>query len=424
VSETGARTYRVTELDRLYTGKPLLVACGPLAFTDDAEIADALDRIAADGPYTRVGLRGTRDSRRWPLVDNPGKAAVLPPCPNPCKDMNEVLASMEHVRPDVPVAFWRCGEYLCCYFDHGVADAFVIHRITDALTAPAAEPGLKLSGKKLTRHPFGRALWGACRSARGPLAAGVVDLFRASASRVRRRASDGREHAGEDSASTDVKAVTADELTFVFVSSPPSYLTELRKYRDANHPGVTATGLIVYWICQSLASSGVDLADQVQFTTDLRRFLPPDWTTHSNFIGVVDVPSPVGATPEEFSTAMKKETGSYASLLKILGLIIVQKVLRFRPGRAVSESPSADRRVTVMVTDATKPPPDSVVHWKDPERAEWACFINPETSNDLALLFSPVPGGRIQVTARFSTHIDKGAIETALKQALSPDVFR
>src|SRR5690348_18127708 len=96
----GARKYRVTELDRLYTGKPLLTALGPVDFTDDGQIADALDRIASDGPYTRVGLQSTAASRRWRVLDHPGSVAVLPACPNPCKNMTEVMASMERVRPE------------------------------------------------------------------------------------------------------------------------------------------------------------------------------------------------------------------------------------------------------------------------------------------------------------------------------------
>src|SRR5215204_3586178 len=109
----------------MYAGGALWVVLGPNS-VDDAELKQAIDRIAAGGPQNRVGLRPSRSTRRWRVVERPSKTLLLPACPVACTSIDEVLANATKVHPDVPLAVWRCGNYLCIYCDHGIGDGSFI----------------------------------------------------------------------------------------------------------------------------------------------------------------------------------------------------------------------------------------------------------------------------------------------------------
>ena len=419
-------TYRTSELDVLFAGGAIWVVLGP-NFADDAELADTFDRIAAGGPQNRVGLLPSRSTRRWRIVEQPGKGLVLPPCPVACNSFEEVTSNALKVRPDVPVAAWRCGEYLCIYCDHGLGDGSYIARLVAAITNPAALASFDPAEVKVTRHPFGLAFWTGLRSQPGQLLRDAGQIGRSILTRLRTSVRANRQQpiAAVDS---DLAAhlPTAEDVRVVWVSSGPSYLTELRAYRDTAHPGVSTTVLAMFAICKSLRSVVDEMSSDVEILADMRRFLPKGSTIFGNFAAVVTVPLSARDTPEVFSAALTKSVTSYRPLVKLLGVVSLSSLRyslrreKFRPRWADRFKPSGDRRTKVTFIDWAKFPADARPQWPDMARAELAGMTPPGSREHIAIVLTSPGNGRVQVTARFhETHIDRERVRATLEQALS-----
>jgi hypothetical protein len=412
-------------MDLWYAGKPAWFVLGPIAPTDDAELANTLDRIAQGGPNNRLGLLPSRNSRRWRLVTEPGKAAVLPPCPVACGSLDEAVAATVKVRPG-PIAVWRCGDYLCVYYDHGLGDARFIQRVVAALTDPAAVASFDLRDMRFVRHPFGLALWKGLRTEPSKVLRDALSLRKMLIGRVRGSVVPRR--SGPDTAdAVVVDQMPDEELTTVVASSGPTYIEELRGYRDATHSGLSTTTLVMYSICKSLQQVGADVAPNIEILTDLRRFLPRRSVTLANFCGVAKVPFSAHTTPEDFRAALTTESTSYRQILKLVGVLPFLKLRysrRRRPMKAERLKPSAENRTVVTISDYTKIAADAQIRWADSARAESAVVIEAEGRRHIAMVLSSSGDNGLRVTASFyRSHIDQQTVRRALNQALSPQVF-
>ena len=72
----------------------------------------------------------------------------------------------------------------------------------------------------------------------------------------------------------------------VFVKSEPHFADEMRAWRDATETRASVTALIMLSIYRALRDAGVPLAQVCEVVVDLRRFLPGEAQTLSNFCTV------------------------------------------------------------------------------------------------------------------------------------------
>ena len=420
-------TYRTGELDLLYADEGLWVVLGP-NFADDAELASTLDRIAAGGPRNRLGLVPSRSTHRWRFDNQPAKC-LLPPCPVACTGMEEVLTNALKVRPEVPVAVWRCGDYLCVFCDHGVGDGGYIARLVAALTNPAALASFSSPGMSATRHPFALALWTALRQRPLQLVRDAAHIGQSVASLLRTSLRASREPRTAVTAPATPPPRPEYACT-VWVSSDPSYLKALRAYRDAAHPSVSTTALTMFAICKSARSVVDEMSDNIEILTDMRRFLPARSIMHGNFASVVQVPLSPRDSPEVFGEALTIKVNSHLALIKLLVIATLSRLRyslppeRRRPRLWERPALSADRRTKVTFIDWSKRSADAQLLWPDESRAELAGATPPVSSEHMAIVLTCPGDDRMQVTARFhESHIDSGRVRQLLEQALNPANF-
>jgi hypothetical protein len=415
-------THRVGELDVLYADTGFWLVVGPVRPTDDARLAQALDRLAAGGPEHRVGLVPSRNGRQWRFETDPGAAAVLPPCPVECEDVDQLLQNAVRMRPETPIAVARCGDYLCVYLNHGVGDSRVFHRIVAALAGSATGVELDADPSKLCRHPFGLALWTACRTRPLQLLADTARLSKVAASRARTFAMAAVEKRRAASIGDAPAPIAADEAPIaIFVSSAPTYRNDLVTHRDSANPSVSIAAMIIFAICKSLQDVGVDVS-AVEVLTDLRRFLPERTTTFANFISVVTVPLSKRTTLEEISADLKGEVRSYRPLIKLMASLGLSKI-RHAPGRAriMSEpTPVRSSKTIVVVTEFARPSAAAKIPWAEPASSVFAVAGEPPSTQYIHINLTSSGDNRVQLTARFyESHVDPQMVRVALGRAVS-----
>jgi hypothetical protein len=415
----------VGELDVYFTGEPIWFVLGPVPSIDDGDLAAIMDEIASGGTNYRLGLIPSRSTQFWRVVSKPGRGAVLPPCSLGCRDFEEVMANAEKTHPDIPFAVWRCGEYLCVYADHGIGDGRLFVRLLLALTQSVDSV---FGQSRITRRPFALALWAGLRHRPAAVSRGGWELAQSLAARARKRAP-GPSQPPSAPESIEVSPVWSakDKPSTVWMSSGPDFVTGLRKYRDELHPGVSTTAMVMYFICKSLKSAGIDLSPDVGILTDLRRFLPADSTTWANFVSVVDVPFTTGTSPEDFAAHIRREVLSYRSMFKLAASLMVSKARyawfgqRARPHHAEAPESADERQTTTLtLTELTKPGAGSEIGWADARQARFAVLIDPAARQHLVIVVHPPTEDRVQITARFfASHADPDTIRRALKNALN-----
>ncbi|MDT5009051.1 MAG: hypothetical protein QOH57_668 [Mycobacterium sp.] len=416
----------VGELDVHFTGEPLWFVIGPVPPVEDDDLAAIVEEIAGGGPNYRLGLIPSRSTRFWPVVSKPGRAAVLPPCSLGCRDFEEVVANAEKFRPDIPFAVWRCGEFLCVYGDHGLGDGRLFLRLLQALTTSGAPADPLVRPARVTRFPFSLALWTGLRHRPSALSRGGWELAKSIAVRARMRAPDpSQQRSAPESIETSTVRSASDKPSTVWASSGSDYMRDLRKYRDEFHPGVSTTVMVMFFICASLKSAGINLSADVGILTDLRRFLPAETTTWANFVSVVDVPFSKGTSPEDFSMLMRREVLSYRSLLKLAAPLMVSRVRNSwfgqRARRRHAEAPDGtdEARTTLTLSEFTKPEGNASIGWAATAESRLAVMTDPATRRHLVIILHPPAADRMQVTARFfASHVDPERVRIALNNAL------
>lgn len=345
-----------------------------------------------------------------------------------CCDFEEVVANAEKIHPDIPFAAWRCGEYLCVYGDHGLGDGRLFLRLLQALTKPDGLADSVFRKGRITRYPFALALWTGLRHRPAAVSRGGWELVKSLAIRARRRAPGAsQQRSAPESIETSTTVCSAsDEPSTVWFSSGSDFMTDLRKYRDEFYPGVSTTVMVMFFICASLESAGVNLSADVGILTDLRRFLPAESTTWANFVSVVDVPFSTGTSPNDFSTLMRREILSYRSLLKLAAPLMVSKARhtwfgqRARPRRAEAAQSAGEGQITLTISEFAKAEVNSAIGWADARQSRLAVMTDPASRQHLVIILHPPSADRMQVTARFfASHIDPETIRRALKNALN-----
>ncbi|QZY47784.1 hypothetical protein [Mycolicibacterium austroafricanum] len=309
------------------------------------------------------------------------------------------------------------GHYLV-RIDHGIGDAAVIVEILAALSQASRRTGfVEPRPVVTTNHPFYPAIANALKK---PSA--LYRGFRRAV--VGHAAKPDRAPAQAPPGLGHHPSARADGASHVFVKSDDDFVAQLKDYRRRAATKVSLAAILIASISEAMRAQGVDIGDDVEVVADLRKYLPSGQATLANFVSVVAVPCPKGASPHDVGIALAAEVDSTTPLAKAIGALGVGALGRFRRrgrGKPAEAEPIPGQRVMLSFSDVTKLPMDTRIRWSDPDTAEMAVML-PFTSPERVSLCLVSLRGRLQVTAVFSARlVDPARVRTALERALSMD---
>ena len=340
----GTRTVRVGRLDVAMTGAPVWVVIGPVRDDAGSRAGEVLDRMAALGPRFRVGLQPSPDATRWTFTEKPSLSATPTFDISGCTTTQEILDRVVGRPPAAPISVGQAGEHLCICIDHGIGDSHLLAEIVAALSHTEAPNGFvdPLPAPTIDK-PVQAAIGHYLKSAPRQVIRQAVSLATTAWSRLRGRAD--AVARGDEPIAQAVRE--SQGYRAVFVKSAPQFADELRAWRDATKTRASVTALIMLSIYRALRDAGIPLAEFCEVLVDLRRFLPDEAQTLSNFCTVARVHAGAGTSYEDFSAQLRARAESTGTLVKLAGYAALARAFRAarrnrdQPRRAVFGSPEA-----------------------------------------------------------------------------------
>lgn len=403
-------------------GFPVWVVAGPVRPAAPEDFAETLAAMARNGPDFRVGLVPTRSSRRWVFDDRPPDCLLRTDISDQPSSIHDVVASLEGGSESAPVAVRSVAdEFMVVYMDHGIGDSYVMLEVVSALSCAGERRGFRDPRPVVTTdRPFLRACLRAMKKPGALLSSG-------------RRIVSGRLERSRLASSTPsttaspVRRIVPDVDTprFVFVRSAPGYVALLREQRRATGTKASLAAILMAKVCDAFRSLGVDIGEDIEVVTDLRKFLPEGDSTLANFVSVVSVPAPPGATAVQLGAGLAAEVNSMTPLVKAagaLGVSALGRLRQLRPGASQQPDDAPPKRVVVSFSDLTKLPLDSRIQYVGDGPVQLAVML-PFTSPSRLSLSVAALRGEIQLTATFSDRlVDPHVIRQVLQRAVQPDV--
>lgn len=418
------RHITVGPLDVAAASDPVWVVVGPVSGDAAIRFRDVLARMAAHGPTFRVGLLPDPTSNSWRFTSRPGGdlGIDLDAADTPEAILDRVVGH----QPSTAIAVGNAGEYLCVCLDHGIGDSHVMMEMVAGIASPGAPEGfIEPVPNPNVNRPLRDALATHVRT-NAHRGATIAKAVGATAVSVFGRAR--TMLAGNDVTASSIK-VSGYEA--VFVKSPCDFVSRVRSWRDACHPGASVTSMIILAIHRALRDSGIPVADDVEVLVDLRRFLRPGSQTLGNMYAVTEV----NAAPEvsflEFSREFREQTTSNwplvkTAVLQALGRVMLCLGRRKPPAWWVdgTEVDPAGGRVQLTVSDISKMPSTAKLAFSRPAEGVLAVALPPGTPRSVTLAIWVSSVGEVQVTATLSGEVvDRERVRSALANALSVDAF-
>jgi hypothetical protein len=420
----GTRTVRVGRLDVAVTGAPVWVVIGPVRDDAGSRAGEVLDRMAALGPRFRVGLQPSPDATRWNFTEKPSLSAAPTFDISGCTTTQEILDRVVGRPPAAPISVGQAGEHLCICIDHGIGDSHLMTEIVAALSHAEAPNGFvdPLPTPTIDK-PVQTAIGHYLKSAPRHVIRQAVSLATAAWSPAR-----GSAHAvarGDEPITEAGRE--AQGYRAVFVKSEPHFADELRAWRDATRTRASVTALIMLSIYRALRDAGVPLAEVCEVVVDLRRFLPGEAQTLSNFCTVARVHAGAGTSSyEDFSAQLRARAESTGTLVKLAGHVALARALRAarrnrdEPRRAVVGGPKPRSAVRLTISDISKMPAVAKVAWTRPADAETAVSLPPGSSSHMSIAVRVAGNGSVEATATFAAAlVHPDTVRNALRKAFT-----
>lgn len=414
----GTRTVRVGRLDVAVTGAPVWVVIGPVRDDAGSRAGEVLDRMAALGPRFRVGLQPSPDATRWNFTDKPSLSATPTFDISGCTTTQEILDRVAGRPPAAPISVGQAGEHLCICIDHGIGDSHLLAEIVAALSHTEAPNGFvdPLPAPTIDK-PVQAAIGHYLKSAPRQVIRQSVSLATTAWSPLRVRAD---AVARGDEPIAHVRR-EAQRYRAVFVKSEPHFADELRAWRDATRTRASVTALIMMSIYRELRDAGIPLAEVCEVLVDLRRFLPDEAQTLSNFCTVARVHAGDGTCYEDFSAQLRARAESTGTLVKLAGYVAVARALRV-VRRAVVGSRKPRSTVQLTISDISKMPAVAKAAWTRPADAETAVSLPPGSSSHLSIAVRVAGNGSVEATATFAAAlVHPDTVRNALRRAFTAE---
>lgn len=270
----GAQPRAISSTDRQLGDSRIGVGLGPLDLPGPAELGDALVRIAARGPSTRVGLV-LADEGHWRevgvrIADRVGE--IFRVAPASVQDPRDWLR--EHWIDDLPVQFAIAGDRLAMMMDHRLGDAGLSAMLPLALIDVARGRPVPSAFDNLTDRPLSVAL-SATFGVRPGRWLAVADDFR------RHRAG------GSEPATAPGPRLSVPSTLQLTTVMEPDRLARLR----ARCRGQISLGPALALVAgAAMRAAGLAVSDRAELVVDLRRYLPAEQHTLANFIAGLEIP--------------------------------------------------------------------------------------------------------------------------------------
>ena len=421
----GTRTVRVGRLDVAMTGAPVWVVIGPVRDDAGSRAGEVLDRMAALGPRFRVGLQPSPDATRWNFTEKPSLSATPTFDISGCTTTQEILDRVVGRPPAAPISVGQAGEHLCICIDHGIGDSHLLAEIVAALSHTEAPNGFvdPLPAPTIDK-PVQAAISHYLKSAPRQVIRQAVSLATTAWSRLRGRAD--AVARGDEPIAQAVRE--AQGYRAVFVKSEPQFADELRAWRDATKTRASVTALIMLSIYRALRDAGIPLAEFCEVLVDLRRFLPDEAQTLSNFCTVARVHAGAGTSYEDFSAQLRARAESTGTLVKLAGYAALARAFRAarrnrdQPRRAVVGSRKPRSTVQLTISDISKMPAVAKAAWTRPADAETAVSLPPGSSSHLSIAVRVAGNGSVEATATFAAAlVHPDTVRNALRRAFTAE---
>ncbi len=409
---------RVGRLDVAVTGAPVWVVIGPVRDDAGSRAGEVLDRMAALGPRFRVGLQPSPDATRWNFTEKPSLSATPTFDISGCTTTQEILDRVVGRPPAAPISVGQAGEHLCICIDHGIGDSHLLAEIVAALSHTEAPNGFvdPLPAPTIDK-PVQAAIGHYLKSAPRQVIRQAVSLATTAWSPLRGRAD--AVARGDEPIAQAVRE--AQRYRAVFVKSAPHFADEVRAWRDATKTRASVTALIMLSIYRALRDAGIPLAEVCEVLVDLRRFLPDEAQTLSNFCTVARVHAGAGTSYEDFNSQLRARAESTGTLVKLAGYVALARALR-AVRRAVVGSRKPRSTVQLTISDISKMPAVAKAAWTRPADAETAVSLPPGSSSHLSIAVRVAGNGSVEATATFAealVHTDTA--RNALRRAFTAE---
>jgi hypothetical protein len=324
--------------------------------------------------------------------------------------------------PAPPIAVIQQGERLCMHLDHGIGDGHILIEIIAAMTRAAPRRGfVDPPLRPNTRHPL---FWSYVNMFTKPkrLLDGVRIVW---SSLTRTRTS---------SDSTVFAATPMESPSVVVVRSGPNFISHLNAYRQRENITVSLASIVMVTISQALRSFGIEIRDDVEVVTDLRRYLPTNKVTLANFTTVVKVACGPEVTPQQFGNELVAKVDSAAPLLLATSFMVL---LRLRSAwsrvnvfvRSTASRDMGFERVpaqaVVSFSDVTKLPLKKKCAFVRSDDIEFAVILPLGSPAHITVALTLLGRDEIHATATFyKSTADPSAVRKALQVALNPEGFQ
>jgi hypothetical protein len=394
---------RASVVDRTATGGRVCHVIGPLALRSPEAIDDSFRRVASQGPMNRIGLQPF-SSREWTF--DPGSPTAWSVRRDAdsfnVDDANAELSAMMGESAPAPISITLKGAYALINCDHGIGDG---HFMLTVPTLLAGDDGSEQWPQVTTVRPIRTALSHALRRGPRQLMAGFTQLV---SDRV-------NSNSQERPVKTDPLTVPP---TVVSAVSEREFTTAVRTAQSADQPAsIVAT--IVAATTQALRRNGIEPLSTAGVVVDLRRYLPENAYTLTNFMSWVDVSTADDCGPAEIHRQLQSALNSYRPLIHFSVGSSLQAIRREIPAWTAWDVASTDR-ARLAFSDFRVVPAIKRYAWADTSAGALFRIALPLGFRDqISVAITAQPHGIIELTASFyDSAFDAMAIRTALIDAL------
>ncbi|AQA05674.1 hypothetical protein BVC93_28585 [Mycobacterium sp. MS1601] len=352
--------------------------------------------MAAHGPVTRLPLDPSTSSTRWSLVPDGQATVIETPALESGADPSTLAARIRTTHDQRGIQIITAGDYLAIDFSHGLGEVPLITSLVSSLLH--------------TVDPSDPAVWQRYRHRLSPLLLAAVRTFVGDPRKAIAVAAVHRNrHLPEAATGTPVSPAP----TTMSVGLPAETVARVRRYRDAQLPGVGLVSLFTYALWRALAAAGVPMSTVVKVPFDARRYLPDGLDTLATFSAGLDFRIEPTKGPGELQDAMATAAriGRPVANLMIGTLMTRSQLLR----RTVTEpAESATGTIRLLHSNVGVLPRTGRWPFRDPSQARMLVASDPAGINSVTVT-SATTMNNLWFTAEFhSSAIDPAKVGAAL----------
>jgi hypothetical protein len=391
-------TVRVATLDVQHSYRRSAVVLGPVDVPPLDVLTARFAAMAAVGPEARICLQPSTTSTRWQYTPRLTGEVFATTTRPPGADPLALLSTLRR-RPGAGIRILAGGDYLAIDFSHGLGEIPLLELLVGVLLGAV--------------DPDDEAVWAPYRHRISPLLVAGARAIGGGPQRLlplwRQHRRNSALHEGfSDRESTDIAPSPATRSARI----PVDVVTDLRRQRDSILPGVSMFALYTCALHEAFAAAGFDVDPTVTLPFDVRRYLPPGWSTLASFSAGLDFRLDRDSGPRGLQAEM---AGAAQMARPVANLMAATAKMRMamRSGRHPQWIVPARRRVLLLHSSVGNVP-QGRWSFSDPARAGIMVASDPVSPCGVTVTTASVMGS-LWLTAEFhDTLFDAEKVGAAL----------